>query len=216
MLAYTSHGLWDWAGAAGAIFLGLVTTFGGLLALNSFLSSNDESSHAHMHLMFMRFMDARPKILPTRSAERLATAEPHGTPNDTDFGGSALYFLEEVYAWTRSRTKTLDNRLLNFWKSRAERWYQRDIVESWRATITTQLITYRAQVLPSLVGFTSCYGLEFLRFAEEKFDDPALSNVIRRSNAAALAGLPRVLGTEEEVQRAQLKDLPLKKLPADE
>lgn len=201
MIDHTAHGLWDWLGVFGSTALGLIALSGGYLALRSFIASNEVSAHAHMHMMFMHFMNARPR-------PRSSPPMPDKDEAETDFGGSALYFLEEVFAWTRSRKKTINGRLYRLTNSRAKWRYNSDIVESWEGTITTQLISYRGHVLPSLIGFTSCYGLDFLRFAALRLNDAALTDVVRRSNTADLDGETRVLGAAEHEQQARMMILP--------
>lgn len=201
MIDQTSHGLWDWLGVFGSTALGIIALSGGYVALRSFVASNEVSAHAHMHLMFMHFMNARPK-------RGSSPAMPGTDAFETDFGGSALYFLEEVHAWTRSRTKKLDGYIYRSTNSRAKKRYNKDIVESWEGTITTQLISYREHVVPSLVGFTSCYGLDFLRFAALRLNDATLTDIVQRSDAADLNDETRILGTEEREQHRRMRILP--------
>jgi hypothetical protein len=211
LVQHTSHGLWDWAGAVGGGVLGVFAILGGIVALKSFLASSQASSHAHMHQMFLRFLEARDalseRIGETPSTPAHPSKRPSSLREDLDFGGAALYYLEEVYAWSQVEMRLATNRWMYPLIGRQERQRRLDIINSWRATVTTQLLTNREDVLPSLTGYTSCYGVEFLEFAAERLHDPALSELAAASRQAVDRGEERPLGSREAEQRSAVRDL---------
>jgi hypothetical protein len=210
LVAHTSHGIWDWAGFVGSCLLGITAVFGGFVALKSFLASTQATSHDHMHQMFQRFLEARDRL-----SERLVKdadgddsqsrrKKVSSLREDLDFGGSALYFLEEVFAWTVSEETQVKRVLMWPITSRQERRRRMDIVKSWRATIIAQLLTHKSDVLDSLKGYASCYGADFLSFAALTLRDDELIEIASRSVVAARSGGERPLGIHEGRQQKKL------------
>ncbi|AQR74074.1 hypothetical protein BXU08_10805 [Sphingomonas sp. LM7] len=199
----------------GATLLGGTAIAGGVIALKSFLASTQASSHAHMHQMFLRYLEARDAASEHRALASEAlkpTASRSGSLREVlDFGGAALYYLEEVFAWSQAEKRLATQWWIYPLTNRREQRQRFDVIRSWEATVTTQLITNRTAILPSLKGYTSCYGLEFLEFAAACLKDPLLSALAEESRAAADKGEDRPLGSEEAEQREALS----KSLAAD-
>lgn len=206
LVEHSSHGLWDWVGAIGSTFVGGAAIFGGLVALKSFLASTQASSHAHMHQMFVRYLEAR-DALSERQARHDIASEDSGNRSSRrarpDFGGVALYYLEEVYAWVQSERRLADQWWMKVLTPKLERERRLDVLASWEATLTTHLITEQDEVLASMRGYTRCYGSEFLTFVAERLNDPELSVRAEQSRVALQNGEDRARGDVEQRQHEQ-------------
>lgn len=217
-VAGTGHGLLWWFVAIGQTVLGVVAIVGGWIALKSYVANNAAASHAHMHQMFMRFLEVRDERINRENAAKAGMrvdqthegldpdAKISSLREDLDFGGAALYYLEEVHAWIRKEEDARRTRYYPLLFKKRERLIHRDILESWKATIATQLTTHRDDVLKSLKSYTNCYGATFLMFAAQTFaktaEDFELSQAAAVAEAAMLAGQSRPLGTIEPAHAA--------------
>lgn len=209
----TGYDLANWLTGIVSFVTVFLALGGGWVALKSYVASNAATSHAHMHQMFMQFLEARDARIDREEAARI-TARKRASPSanqrqaeitslreDLDFGGAALYYLEEVHAWVRREESSRLARYYPLLFSKRERLVRRDIIESWKSTLAAQLSAHRSDVLESLKSYTSCYGASFLVFAAATFaashPDDDLSAAAEAAEAAMLAGKPRPLGTRE-------------------
>ena len=204
----------DWYDVGMFVFTAAATIsaiVGGVIALRAYVATNSASAHNHMHQMFEHFLAARNDHATKagRPSRRRRTRATTSLRESSDFGGSVLYYLEEVHAWVCHEERFANGRIyrLLFFGLKAKR-RKLDVINSWRATLVTQLISHRQDVLDSLLDYSSCYGAEFLAFAAATLNDDRLTKRARISVRRAGSGRRRPLGREERRQRRAMQGAP--------
>jgi hypothetical protein len=139
-----------------------------------------------MHSLFRDYLRPRFDYLSGNTAVQAAARDLGETPH-SQLVGLKLYALEEMYAWTRREEKYLRS-WLGFPMRKQEQLYQRDVINSWKATILTHAHQEEDEVLGSIIGYTRCYSVEFLKFLAEDFNPHSPDEAAILSAPATIEG----------------------------
>ena len=189
---------WAWAQlfANVATILGFfVAIFAGVVALRAYISNARAAANAQMHGLFRDYLRLRFDYA-SHTTDEDATAKTHGEKLLPQLAGLKLYALEEMYVWTRREEGFLRS-FAGFPLRKNERLYQRDIINSWKATILTHTHQEEVAVLESIEDYTRCYSVEFLKFLASDWKNDELTRLVERHSKAVNEGHERPLGRLE-------------------
>ena len=190
--------VWAWAQlfANFATILGFfVAIFAGVVALRAYISNTRAAANAQMHGLFRDYLRLRFDYA-SHTIDEKATENPLGEQLLSQLAGLKLYALEEMYVWIR-REEGLLRSFAGFPLRKTERRYQQDIINSWKATILTHTHQEEAAVLASIVDYTRCYSVEFLKFLASDWKHGELTRLVERHSIAVNEGHERPPGRLE-------------------
>ena len=176
------------------IFGVVIAIYGGYIALQSYRASVKNAASALIHTLFKDYLLLSVNFNEKSFAATMTRGEGDEPPAEK-VAGIKLYVLEEMFSWTEREERTLAR--FKPFMSRAAWTERQSTIEAWRSTIRYHTRQDPRSVRNSILNYTTCYGVKFLRFIANDWSDRELSQRVAAQEHAVLNRTPRPHGDRE-------------------